>query len=375
VFVSTMTSLFAGHSTYFRNDIAVKEKLKTIYVHPLTFVEHKITVSYNYNDTLSTAIENQLLRSPQYTSWDDKKKVLIPMYSSALESFADKLCRTVTGLEFYTVKPDEVQWRVFEDTEEIVRQIPATEIPPHIPSINFSDLALIENVMGTVYKVMHKHKTYAMKSHESASQNEDFRTEVEALINIGEVPHVVPLVGVVVQDSPMDGKSYVQGILLKYCEKGSLQTLMEDSDFPLNSSRKDRWAAQIAHGIMSIHEAGLMHGDLKSGNVVVDEFDNANLIDITNGHGFTEGWTSIWDERMDRRSDIYSLGVTLWEMIHDGEDPVGVSIPFSVDGNASEAMKDVVQACVIEDASRRPSIETVFAALGGQDFCGCSQHK
>jgi len=370
-----MTSLFAGHSTYFRNDIAVKEKLKTIYVHPLTFVEHKITVSYNYNETLSTAIENHLLRSPEYTNWDDKKKVLIPMYSSAVELFADKLCRTVTGLEFYTAKPDEVQWRVFEDTEEIVRQIPATEIPPHIPRINFSDLAFVENVMGTVYKVMHKHKIYAMKSHESASQNDDFRTEVDALVKVGEVPHVVPLVGVVVQDSPMDGNSYVQGILLKYCEKGSLQTLMEDADFPLDSSRKDRWAAQIAHGIMSIHEAGLMHGDLKSGNVVVDEFDNANLIDITNGHGFTEGWTSIWDERMDRRSDIYSLGVTLWEMIRDGEDPVGVSIPFSLDGNASEAMKDVVQACVIEDASRRPSIETVFAALGGQDFCGCSQHK
>jgi len=66
---------------------------------------------------------------------------------------------------------------------------------------------------------------------------------------------------------------------------------LENSESPIEPWRKDKWAAQIAHALMAIHEAGLMHGDLKGRNVVVDESDNAFIIDVTNGEEFTEGWT------------------------------------------------------------------------------------
>jgi serine/threonine protein kinase len=77
-------------------------------------------------------------------------------------------------------------------------------------------------------------------------------------------------------------------MLLQYCKKGNPKILLKYSNPPVTLSRKKRWAAQIAHGLQSIHGAGSVHGDLRCENVVVDEFDNAHLIDITNDEGFTD---------------------------------------------------------------------------------------
>ena len=127
-----------------------------------------------------------------------------------------------------------------------------------------------------------------MKAHESAIQNDDFRTELNALIQLGTVPHVAPLLAIVVEKSKMDNTFYVCGILLKYYIKGDLKTLLQ-SEPPVEMKRKWKWAAQIAHGLMGIHDAGILHGDLRCDNVVVDESDDAHVIDIINGHGYTEG--------------------------------------------------------------------------------------
>lgn len=366
---------FAGHSAHYHYDVKVKEKLNTIYVHPLTGAEYKVTVSYKINDKISHAIENNLLHSPEYSNWDDKQKCLIPMYSSAIEARSYALWPTVTGLEFHTTEHGVVQWRMFEDEEEIVRRIPVTEIPHHILRIELCDLTPICNLLGSVSTVLYNGDTYVMKVHEYASQNDDFPTEVNALIKLGKVPHVVQMIGVIVQRSSLDGETYVQGILLPYCDKRDLKSLLEEAAPKVNAARKDRWAAQITHGVMAIHQAGLVHGDIKCGNIVVDKFDDAHLIDIINGDGFTEGWRAIGDNKMDPRRDIYSLGVTFWEIIHDGADPLGESVPLVVNEKATggEKLKRLVQECVVEDVTKRPLLAEVYAALGSRINCGCLQ--
>ena len=116
-----------------------------------------------------------------------------------------------------------------------------------------------------------------------------------------------------------------------------------------------------------IHKAGLLHGDLRCQNVVIDSRNDAQLIDITNGQGFMEGWNSIWDELTDSRRDIYSFGVTLWEIAQDGADPT----PLSFDISLGDKIERIVQECVVDDASLRPSMSDVFVALGGRNMCGC----
>ena len=366
-----MSALFSGNATYYRHDIAVKEKLKTVWVNPVSCQQHKITINYRRNDDIPTAIENQLLQSPEYQDWETKRVVLIQMVSTELGRLECALWPTVTGLEFRTHEDGTVRWTQFEDIDEIVRRMKITDIPPHFPRIDASDVSHVGDLVATVSVVSYRGDLFALKAHDYPSQNDEFPMEVNTLVQLSNVPHVAQLLGVVVDDSLSDLQPCVKGILLPFCEKGDLKTLLRNAMPPAEASRKDRWAAQVAHAIMTIHKMGLMHGDLKCGNVVVDKFDDAFLIDITNGDGFTEGWTPIEDNRMDPRTDIYSFGVTLWEMIHNGADPIGEPIPMSVDGDASETLKCLVRECVLKEAAERPSSAQLHTVLIN---CGCTKN-
>jgi len=150
-----------------------------------------------------------------------------------------------------------------------------------------------KRLTGPVFTVSNDGKTCILKAHEAAYQNHIFPTELNARIKLGSAAHVTKMVGVVTHDSSIDGTCYVHGIVLEHCSKGDLRSLLKNSDPPVELSRKYRWAAQIVHGLLTIHQAGLLHGDLRCQNVVVDGCDDAQLIDLTNGKGFTEGWNSV----------------------------------------------------------------------------------
>src|SRR5437762_1278931 len=115
-----MSISFDSHSTRYHFDILIEEKFKTLYIHPITQVRHRITVCYVYNMTVPAAIENHLLRGPEYLDWEDKEKVLVTLFTDQLDQ-SPKLLPTITGFEFYTMQSGNIQWRVYEDTDEIVK--------------------------------------------------------------------------------------------------------------------------------------------------------------------------------------------------------------------------------------------------------------
>ncbi|KAI1114934.1 hypothetical protein F5Y14DRAFT_440893 [Nemania sp. NC0429] len=53
-------------------------------------------------------------------------------------------------------------------------------------------------------------------------------------------------------------------------------------------ARRQNWASQIQGMVDELHEMGVIWGDVKASNVVIDEADDAWLID--SGGGFTNGW-------------------------------------------------------------------------------------
>ncbi len=100
-------------------------------------------------------------------------------------------------------------------------------------------------------------------------------------------------------------------------------------------------ARQVADALEALHAAGWMHGDVKPSNIFVSPEGHATLLDLgfarrsnpeepepercltgTGHYMAPEAFLASW--KTDIRSDLYSLGVTLYEMLC-GEPPFGGS--------------------------------------------------
>jgi len=107
-------------------------------------------------------------------------------------------------------------------------------------------------------------------------------------------------------------------------------------------------AKQVCEGLAEAHELGVIHRDLKPQNIMIDESDNAKVMDFgiarsIEAAGMTQTGVMIGTpdymspeqaegEEADQRSDIYALGVILYEMVTGG-------VPFKGDTAFSVALK------------------------------------
>jgi serine/threonine protein kinase len=142
---------------------------------------------------------------------------------------------------------------------------------------------------------------------------------------------------------------------------------------------KSKWVAQIAHGLIAIHKAGITHGDLRCKNVVLGEKLDARIIDIVQGQGFMDGWCpwryheleSIYQPSW----DMYSLGASIWEILTNGECPPenqALQFDFALpDDNIALLLKEIALRCVSDDPKERPTAEQIHRELGGKNLCGC----
>lgn len=94
------------------------------------------------------------------------------------------------------------------------------------------------------------------------------------------------LYGIVIDDC-----DFILGLLLTYIDCGdrplSTRVHPEEPDDPPPAIRA-RWMSQIEAAISALHGSDIVWGDVKAENVLIDENDNAWLVDL--GGGYTEGW-------------------------------------------------------------------------------------
>jgi tRNA A-37 threonylcarbamoyl transferase component Bud32 len=138
-----------------------------------------------------------------------------------------------------------------------------------------------------------------------------------------------------------------QFIVFEYVEGENLKRLIERNG-PAPVERALELAIQIARGLASAHERGLVHRDVKPQNVLlngdgeakVTDFGIAREIDVQRGMTQTGTVLGTSDyispeqaqgRRVDEHTDVYSLGVVLYELL-TGE------LPFRGDNFVAVAM-------------------------------------
>jgi serine/threonine-protein kinase len=145
------------------------------------------------------------------------------------------------------------------------------------------------------------------------------------------------------EDSPYITMEYVKGEDLKSFIKRNGK-LTEEQTIAI--------AKQVCEGLAEAHELGIIHRDLKPQNIMIDKKCHAKVTDFgiarsVEAPGVTQTGTMIGTpdyispeqaegKEVDQRSDIYSMGVVLFEMVTG-------QLPFVGDTALSVAMKHKMQ--------------------------------
>ena len=75
-------------------------------------------------------------------------------------------------------------------------------------------------------------------------------------------------------------------MLFKWIDKKGVLSQARAAKNPVQLRR--RWATQISRSLDKLHEGGIIWGDVKAENVLIDKDDNAWLIDF--GSSYTVVW-------------------------------------------------------------------------------------
>src|SRR5208283_4440342 len=180
-------------------------------------------------------------------------------------------------------------------------------------------------------------------------------------------------------------------IVMEWCEGRLLRKILDDGKMP--RERSLRIAAAVLEALDYIHANGVIHRDLKPENIMVDDNDHIKLIDFgiasdsasrrltyanftaTLGTPNYIAPEQVKGKRGDGRSDLYSMGVILYEMLtgklpFTGPTPIAAMndrllnhpMPPSVaDPSISPQLQEVLYRALERDPANRYARASEFA--------------
>ena len=214
--------------------------------------------------------------------------------------------------------------------------------------------------MGIVYRAQQKepHREVALKmllpfDNERPDVRERFQVEINALAEL-DYPGILPLY----QVGTADGRPW---FTMKLATGGSLATRLKRKRKPSDPAGAAKLMAAMADAVQHAHAHGVLHRDIKPGNILFDESGGAYLADfglaklLDSTANMTQSAAVLGTpcymapevaekgaKFATTASDVYGLGAVLYELLTGRP-------PFIVEGMAALVKK------IIEDKPERPS--------------------
>lgn len=185
-------------------------------------------------------------------------------------------------------------------------------------------------------------------------------------------------------------------IVMEYVEGFTLKDLI-CSKAPFNDEETVGIAVQIALGLSHAHKHNIVHRDIKPENILITNVGGEGTVKVTD-FGIAQAANSATSptdnmgsvhyfspeqakgEKADTRSDIYSLGIVMYEMVtgeqpYDGETPVDLAMKHlksplpsikEINPNVSDDLIDIIKKCTSKEPKNRyQSVDLLIQDLRG----------
>src|SRR5438270_9778589 len=201
---------------------------------------------------------------------------------------------------------------------------------------------------------------------------ERFRREAKAAANLTH-PNIVSIF-----DWGQGDNTYY--IVMEYVDGPTLSSILRQG--PLEPARAAAVAASVAAALDFAHRRGVIHRDVKPGNVLIDDRAQVKVADfgVARAVGTAEDRTPtgsvMWSATyfspeqaqgfpVDPRSDVYSLGVVLYEMVtgkppFSGDSPVSIAYkhvkePPPLHSTVNPAVPQALEAVILKAMAKDPA--------------------
>jgi len=156
-------------------------------------------------------------------------------------------------------------------------------------------------------------------------QKDRFISEAKLLSQINH-PSIVTLYDYISDESGFH-------LVMEYLEGTALDDYINKQSGPIQELRAINIFTQVLDGIQFVHSRNIIHRDIKPSNILLDEYDNVKILDFGIAKNYQDnanltiigqnvGGTPMYmspehisESDIDEKSDIYSLGVVLWQMV------------------------------------------------------------
>ena len=174
---------------------------------------------------------------------------------------------------------------------------------------------------------------------------------------------------------------------MEYMERGSLYHVLNKG--PLTADQQKQVALDIARGLYYLHSQKVLHKDLKSGNILINNHGQAKISDFGLSKVTFASVRSIQKQTGDlewqapeaiqgtgytEASDIYSFGVILWELFTRKKpfaNLSGMALMDAIIAGKREAipkdmpteMQTIITSCWDKEPTKRPYVSTLIRDL------------